>query len=155
MNCPLCGKRVVAGRGNSTIVDGVLVHKRCPNSNKNKTQEPDMKDKKELIEAIKVHLALRPKGYVVETGLNFMKVFGQIRQLKDKGYSYKEQLYALDKVVEKQGGFYGYTSVVNNIDVIIIRKREQDRIKKEIETKKSKDILFDPSRIMESGDDEW
>lgn len=153
MICPLCGKRVMAGKSNSTIVDGKLVHKKCPTTNKKPKQKDP--DKQLLIEEVYNQFALYAKGYVKDSGFNHYKLLGQIQKLYDDGFSYKEQLYALKKVVKEQNGFYGYTAVVNKIGSIIARKRVKDGIKRKAEKQKQEPVTFDLSKLLKEGDDEW
>lgn len=154
-NCPLCGKRIVASRGNCTIIDGQMVHKRCP-IDKPKISKEDSENFKKLTDKVSYYLVHCPRGYVVDTGLNFRKVIGQIRTLKDKGYSYKDQLYALDKIVEMQDGFWGYTSVVNKIDFVIGKKREKDKIIENYKNTKVQEKPLDlSSLIIDDSEEEW
>lgn len=148
--CPLCGKRVIAGKGNSTIVDGELVHKKCPR--KSKPQDPN---KKLLIDEVYTQFETNAKGYVVDRGFNYFKLMKQIDTLYELGYSYQDQLYALKKVIEGQGGFYGYTSVVNQIPRIIAQKRKRDEVLEQVHNSKHEEVKFDFNKFMESGDDEW
>lgn len=155
MICPLCGKRVVPTGKNAVIVDGHVCHRKCPNSQpvKPKQQDPD---KKLLIDEIYNQFALHAKGYIKDNGgFNHMKLLGQIEKLHDNGYSYTEQLYALNKVVESQGGFYGYTAVVNKIASIIARKRLEDEVKQKAENHKQETVSFDLGKLMKESDDEW
>lgn len=159
--CPLCGKRVVAGKGNATIVDGQLIHKNCNKNTKSNSLSPQEKqDRKELLDAISQHLEVHPKGYVAETGLNFTKVSIQIGKLKKEGYSYKDQLYALNRVVEKQGGFYGYTAVVNNIVGIIAKRDKVAQVRDKFTSKqhnivKQQPMSMDLSKLMDEESEDW
>lgn len=156
MICPLCGKRIRTDKTNMIIVDGQVVHKKCPTGKPEpKLSTEEYKEWQELLDAIARELALHAKGYVVNSGLSWEKVGRQIKALKEKGYTYKDQFFALGETVKKQDGFYGYTAVVNNIDAIMIKKKEQERIKQEIKAKKQSDIAFDLSKIMKGSDDEW
>ena len=155
MNCPLCGRRVVAGRGNSTIVDGKLCHKVCPTtkSQKPKLSKEESADRKLLLDTVAEYLVTCPRGYVKESGLNFTKVSVQVGKLKNDGYSYKDQLYALHEVVKMQNGFWGYTSVVNNIYGIMKKKHEYDKV---VEQSKVEQVVeFDLTMVMKESDDEW
>lgn len=151
--CPICGKKIVR-TGKNWIVNGdALIHKKCPKDSKPKLSKEESQDLSSLKDRISYWLQVKPKGYVVETGLNFMKVSMQIKKLKDQGYSYKEQLYTLDAIVEQQGGFYGYTAVVNNISGIIAKKREHDRILEQSKASKQTTISFDLGKLLSEGDD--
>lgn len=152
--CPICGKKVVRTGSNWVVNDGVLIHKKCPKKTIKLSAE-ESRDRKKLLDEITNMLAFKAKGYVVETGLNWMKVNMQIKQLKDKGHSYADQLYALEQVVILQNGFYGYTAVVNNIDSIMLKKHERDRVAQESLAKPKQTIEFDLSKFINEGDDDW
>lgn len=151
--CPLCGKKVVRTGKNWVVNDCVLIHKKCPKNKKPKLSKEESQELLSLKNRVSYWLETKPKGYVVDTGLNFIKVSLQISQLKEQGYSYKEQLYALDEVVKQQGGFYGYTSVVNNIHGIIAKKREHDRLLEQSKKSKQETIGFDLGKLLNEGDD--
>lgn len=143
----------MAGKGNSTIIDGKIVHKKCPTiNNKKKEQDPN---KLALIEEVYRQFSLYAKGYIKEGGFNHYKLLNQINKLHEEGFSYQEQMYALNKIVKEQNGFYGYTAVVNNIHSIISKKRMKDNIKKDSCKNNNKDVVFDLSKILKGGDDEW
>lgn len=152
--CPICGKKIVRTGKNWVLNDGVLVHKKCPKESKPKLSKEESQDLLSLKDRVSYWLQMKPKGYVVETGLNFMKVNMQIKKLKDQGYSYKDQLYALDVVVEQQGGFYGYTAVVNNIGGIMAKKHERERVLEKSKASKQTTIGFDLGKLL-SGEDDW
>lgn len=128
--CPLCGKRIIQRNGewaNACLVDGVLTHKKCPIPKK-KLPPEESKALKALRERITYQVTYHAKGYVKESGMNWMRVNRLIKELKNKGYSYDDQLIALDETVKIQGGFYGYGAVRNNIDKIIYRKRKKEEV---------------------------
>ena len=150
--CPICNKGIRRVGSNWLVKDNVLVHKKCP---KTKLTKEESQDLQKLKDKISYWLATRPKGYVVDTGLNFTKVSMQIKKLKDQGYSYKDQLYALDMVVKQQDGFYGYTAVVNNIVGIIAKKQEHDKVLQQAKTSKETKIGFDLGKLLDGSDDEW
>lgn len=155
MKCALCGRTVKPNCKNAVIIDGKVCHKVCPTKNTRKLSDKENEEYHQLLDAIHWQLRNNPKGYIVTSGMNFKKVTNQIKKLKDNGYSYKDQLYALKKTVERQNGFYGYTSVVNSIDVIIGQLRKRESVLKDIKSSHQEEIVFDASKIMESGDDEW
>ena len=151
--CPICGKKVLRTGSNWAVNDGVLIHKKCPKVTSTLSKE-ESRDRKMLLDEIANLLAFKPRGYVADTGLNWMKVNRQIKQLKDKGYSYADQLYALGQVVILQDGFWGYTAVVNNIDPIMLKKREKDKVMQQA-LKPRQAVEFDLSKYVSEGDDEW
>lgn len=150
MICPLCGKRVKPECGNAVVVGDTVIHKRCP-TNKSK---PDP-DRKILIDEVYNQFNINAKGYIADSGFNHYKLLNQIKTLYEHGYSYQEQLYALKKVVEKQNGFYGYTSVVNQISRIIAKKRKRDELLESAQHNKHQEDTFDVSKFMDGGDYEW
>lgn len=152
MKCALCGRNIVSTGSNYVIKDGTTIHKKCP-TDKVKLSTEEKQDLLSLKNRISYWLEIKPRGYVAQTGLNFMKVNVQIKKLKDDGYTYKEQLYALDKIVEKQDGFYGYTAVVNSIAGVIAKKREFDKALIKSKETKQTNINFDLSKLLTEEDD--
>lgn len=149
--CPLCGKIVKPTQKNATIIDGVICHKKCPEARK----KPVDPNKKLLIDEIYHQFETNAKGYILNTGFNHYKLLNQIKVLCERGYSYQDQLYALKKVVESQDGFYGYTSVVNQISRIIVQKRKRDELLSNIQKTKQEKVVFDANKFMEGDDNEW
>ena len=117
MKCEICGREIKITGNNWVENNGKLYHKKCP---KEKLSDEESEKYKQLMDRITYHLNVNPRGYVCETGLNFKKVAIQIKTLKDKGYSYEDQLYALEETVKAKDGFWGYSSVLNNIGWIIL-----------------------------------
>lgn len=152
MKCELCGKRIVPTGKNFVIVNDKPCHKKCPKP-KQRLSKEESEAYKKLTDNITYYLKYKPKGYVADTGLNFKKVINQIKQLKDRGYSYEDQIYVLDKVVEKQDGFYGYTSVVNNIDMIMADKRVTEQQQKRMVEIKTEEVAFDLGKLIDSEED--
>jgi cysteinyl-tRNA synthetase len=152
MLCTVCGKKVVPTGKNFVLVDGKPMHKKCPTP-KQKLSKEESDSYKKLMDGIAYYLKYKPKGYVKDTGLNFKKVINQIKQLKDRGYSYEDQLYTLDKVVEKHDGFYGYTSVVNNIDMIMASKRVTEQQKQRMVQVEQEEVTFDLGKLIYSEED--
>ena len=108
-------------------VDGVLYHKKCPKTSKSSEQEKQ--DLKELRDAINDYILRdkdkNPSPNIREKGFNWARITKNIKYLKENGYSYKDQLYALHKVVGN-GIFMGYQPVVNYIHAII-KQRDADK----------------------------
>lgn len=152
--CPICGKKIIRSGSNWVLNGDTLVHKKCPKDTKPKLTKEESQDLLSLKNRISYWLETKPKGYVAETGLNFMRVGKQIKSLKDQGYSYKDQLYALDEIVKKQGGFYGYTAVVNSISGTMAKKNERDRALEKSKASKQTAIGFDLGKLL-SGEDDW
>lgn len=152
MKCVLCGKRVNPTKSNFILLDGNKpAHKKCPSAHKSKLDP----DRKILIDEVYNQFNTNAKGYIADSGFNHYKLLNQIKTLYEYGYSYQEQLYALKKVVEKQNGFYGYTSVVNQISRIIAQKRKRDELLESAQYSKHQEDTFDVSKFMDGGDYEW
>lgn len=154
--CPICGGKILRASGNNWVVnDGVLYHKKCPKAKKKLSQQ-ESKDRKLLIDTIADYLVKCPKGYIAESGtLNFMKVSNQIKKLVEDGYNYTDQLYALHEVVKLKNGFWGYTSVVNNIETVMAKKRHMDKIRESMTRPREQDVKFDLAKMLKESDDEW
>ena len=120
--CPLCGKKVDVSKSNATILDGKVIHKKCP---KDKMSQQDSAEYKSLKDKITYHCSRNARGYIAENGMNFMRALQVVKQLHEK-YSYREIEYALDKTVVQLGGFWGINQVANRIDVIIAKKRDME-----------------------------
>lgn len=151
--CPLCGKRIIQRKGewaNASLVDGVLTHKKCPKPHKELPPD-EAKALKTLQERIEYHLFHNAKGYILESGMSWQRVNWIIKELKDKGYSYEDQLIALDETIKLQKGFYGYGAVRNNIDKIIYRKQKKEEVMKNSKEKENREVpvqfnLWEPVR---------
>jgi hypothetical protein len=131
MICPRCGKRIVSRNGeyvNAALVDGEVIHKKCP---KPKMSKEDAKAYVALRDQIAHYVCVSAKGYITQQGQSWKSVAKMIKEMKDQGYSYEDQLYALDKTVELQNGFYGYGSVRNNIERIMYLKNRKVQLKQE------------------------
>lgn len=156
--CPLCGHRIVLRNGkycNSTIVDGQLVHKKCPTERKKVLSESETHDFKRLTALIDNYLKQCPRGYIAEHGINWGKTTQLIKKLKNQGYSYSDQMYVLNKVVLQQHGFWGYGAVENNIAVMIGARDRKEKLLEEYE-EQQKNEQKKPKRFQEKEDDfEW
>lgn len=152
--CPLCGHKVVRTSKNVTIVDGFIVHKKCPKG-KGSLSDQDKADYKELMATIKKLCIERPQGVYKEgLELNMRVVACKIKELINKGYTYKDIIYAQNVIVEKQDGFWGFGAVVNNIDSIIAKRDKKEERKTTLKKHTSEQIHVDLSKMLES-EDEW
>ena len=157
MKCEICGRKINPSKNNFILIDGnKAVHRRCPREPLSKEESEKYK---QLMDRITYHLNVNPRGYVCETGLNFKKVAIQIKTLKDKGYSYEDQLYALEETVKAKEGFWGYSSVLNNIGWIISKRNEklkkQEQIKKIAKNDKAAQQIYDLSDMIKEDNDKW
>ncbi len=130
--CEKCGKKIFLDKSNWKIMDqGGYVHNKCPASKNTLLTVEEQLSYRDLMDRIKYHQINNPKGYILETGVNYKYAAQRIKGLKDDGYSYEDQLYALDKIVEIQNGFLGFGSVVNNIVRLVAeRDKQQDQLSK-------------------------
>lgn len=97
--CQLCGKYVDSTKDNYIYENGVHKHIKCP---PDKVMSPEYRN-----------LTDRIQDLAVEHGkpLTWHLIGRQIQSLKDKGYDYPDQLYALNWLVEKDGEYWGYGRV--------------------------------------------
>ena len=135
MNCPICGKRIVKRNGEyanaKTNKDGIWVHKKCPQPKK--ITDPAEKEAYRLLrENIVNYVAFHAQGFIAERGINWMNVNVMIKKLKDDGFSYEDQSFALDEVVKMQKGFWGYGAVKNNIEAIILKRDKKAEVQEKV-----------------------
>ena len=139
--CSVCGKRVSVGKNNCIQNDnGSYRHKKCP-----KTKEPtgDHSAYKKLKERIQYHFNENAKGALLQYGLNWYGITPKIKKLKEVGYSYEDQIYALDEVVKANDGFWGYGSVEKHISRIIYQRDKHEKIKEAID-RPPEEVKFTP-----------
>lgn len=153
MKCILCGRKIRSNGNNYKELPEGYVHIKCPTKPLVKEVNKPYRD---LMQRIEYHMINNARGYLAEnTKINYQKLYGQIRRLKDKGYDYREQLYALDKTVEEMNGFWGYKCVCDRADIIIGRKRNKDKIIRESVQKSTKEQPFDLSSLITNEEEEW
>jgi hypothetical protein len=122
--CAVCGRNVDTSKGNCVINEGIVTHKRCPIDTALTTEEQnDLKELKDAIQWVAVKY---------QKPLNWVLIATQIKALRDKGYSYKDQLYALKYVVEMDKTYWGYA----RIEKFIIHAMEHKKKQMEYENKK-------------------
>ena len=143
--CAKCGRRVIVSASNcDKNMDGEYVHVKCPSEKKPNKDLMDQSLYRQLMDRVKYHQINNASGYVLTSGVNYKAVANKVKALKNEGYSYEDQLYALDEVVELQNGFCGYGAVVNNIIRIIAnRDKKQEQIGKIENKDDSTEIKFD------------
>ena len=151
--CIICGKGIKRTGSNWIVTPNGIAHKKCP---KDKMSQQDSAEYKSLKDRIAYHCTKNPKGYIAENGMNFMRALQVVKQLHDRGYSYNEIEYALDKTVEQLGGFWGINQVTNRIDVIIAKKRDIEQktllYKDKVEVQETVDLTY---LFHEGWVDEW
>ena len=154
MICSVCGREIKMSCKNWKLVDGKPRHIKCP-TGKPRLSVDDSKKYRQLMDRITYHLNINPRGYIKDTGLNFKKVANQVKDLKSRGYSYDDQLYALDECVKVKNGFWGYSSVVNNISWIIDRRNQIEAKKKKAKQSVVEQKTYDLSDMIKEKEDEW
>lgn len=137
VKCAMCGNNMNIREGSKNVmfIDDKPCHKKCP---KPKMSEQDAHDYNLLREKIKFYINTKPNPKNVKMGYNWTNIAMKIKQLKDKGYSYDDMLYALNETVKLQGCFFGFGAVVNNIEPIMYRKQVYETIEEPVvaETRK-------------------
>ena len=150
--CAKCGKNIRLTSSNWVERGGKFYHLKCPKSKVLDAKESQ--DYKQLTDKIHNYLNTKPSDWLIHSGLNFKKVVNQIKLLKDKGYSYEDQIYALDHLVETKGAFFGYTHVVNNIQWIIEQKhKREEQLASVSQDKVVQNQSMDLSKLMTQEDD--
>lgn len=159
MKCAICGKNIVQRGSNWKIIEDsegnkAFVHKKCP-STKPALSKEEKESYAKLKDKITTYATTCPMGTIKERPMNFKYAMQIVGQMKNRGFSYDEISYALDKVVDLQGGFWGMGAVNNKIEIIIGQKRHRDMVAKQVKDKPKEEVTFDLSKLMSGGDDEW
>lgn len=153
--CIKCGKNVNLEKKNCReTMHGEYAHVKCPGVVEAVLDDDERKQYRALTDRIKYHHENNAAGYVLTQGVNYKNLTPKIKQLKDDGYSYEDQIYALDKTVELQNGFIGYGSVVNNIVRIIAERGKQKDIVAKTEIGKTDEVKF-KFDLGKNDDYEW
>lgn len=158
MKCILCGKRVNPNKGNFVLLDNDKpAHKKCPCKNeKHKMTKEESASYKKLLSKIKYYATEKPMGILKERPMNFAYATKIVKEMHDRGFSYDEILYSLDKVVDMQGGFWGVGAVNNRIDCIIERKRKINEFtSKQHNIVKQQPMPMDLSKLMDEESEDW
>ena len=120
VECVVCGKGLQTTAKNSVFNSGVWSHKRCPSREKKMTPE-EIKAKRDLTDRIQL-LAIKH-----DRSLNWFMITGQIKKLLEEGYSYDEQLYALNYVYDKDDSeFWGYGRVAKFVEHARAHKKKME-----------------------------
>ena len=158
MKCEICGREIKMTGNNWVENNGKLYHKKCPVYT-NKLNEDDKKSYNLLKEKISYYAATCPRGYISEKPMNFKYAMSIVSKMKDRGFSYDDIIYALDKVVELQEGFWGMGAVDNRIEVIISKRndklKKQEQIKKIANNDKAAQQIYDLSDMIKEDNDKW
>lgn len=156
--CPKCKRKMVIGKKtkNYILIDSHYEHKKCPNP-PTERELNEKEDLKALRDRISYHISVNPCE--PERSFSFTYITKMIKELKDDGYSYKDQLYALDETVKMYNNkFWGYGAVKNNIYGIIAKREKVEKVRKEFEEqqkqKENKQEREISSRIIDD-DMEW
>lgn len=155
MICPLCGRKVEPNKGNATIINSYVCHKKCP-TDSNKLSEYE-KEKYDLLKKkISYYASTCPRGHISEKPMNFKYAMIIVSKMKERGFTYDDIIYALDKVVELQNGFWGMGAVDNRIEVVIDKRNKlQEKQKRAEQTNESKEKVYDLSDMIKDKEDEW
>lgn len=142
--CVLCGGNVNILKGNSALLDGQVVHKKCP-SKKPKLSEEEKEKLNELKECIE-WMAVKH-----EKPTNWALISKQIKDMKEEGYNYEDQLEALKYTYKVDGDvFWGYGRTRKFIaHALYHKKREQDYKEKRTELKKYKPQNLQSNSFMD------
>lgn len=127
--CALCGKKVDTTKDNFVYANGIPQHKKCPSvSTTTEAEKNDLKALKKAIEWVCVKY---------DKPTNWSLISTQIKELKDLGYSYSDQLYGLKYLVDVDGEFYGY----GRLKKFIAHAMEHKKKEEEYEAKKKEEAL--------------
>lgn len=103
VKCEVCGKGMNTAKGNSVFNNGVWTHKKCPvKTTLNDIEKCHWNNLRDRINELCVQYD-RPANWTLITA--------QIKRYKEMGYTYQDQLYTLNYIVEKDGTFWGYGRV--------------------------------------------
>ena len=132
VKCEACGKKINTNINNNyNALDGVFTHKKCPPSNNDKLSPEDVKAKRELTDEIQRFQMEQSNGIDLTTS-QWGTVSRKIKELKDDGYSYQDQLFAFKWYFDKAKGnvFKGYGIIGFIIAVALVEKHKQEEISK-------------------------
>ena len=155
MKCVICGKTVKPSGSNFMLKDDKPMHKRCPKP-RVKLSEQESEQLEDLKQAILRYANNKPKGYMVGRTLNWARTMVIVNVMHEKGYSYLEIKYALDKVVDEMDGFWGIGAVNNRIDAIIAKKRDIEEKSEMYKENKNVEDSVDLKNLISVGwGEEW
>lgn len=152
VECPLCHRMMIVRENSKNVmfVDGVACHKKCP---KPPVPEEEKIARRELIDRITFHIVHNNRNEkAMVMGFNWQNINMKVNELHKAGYSYGDIQYALDEVVNMQNGFWGFGAVVNNIAVIMQRKKAVEEAKAKITNKPVEDVfVYKPKKKYTGG----
>lgn len=132
VECTICGKGVKTTASNYIYANGIHQHKKC--TKKPTLSDEEISDYRDL--RLAIEWAFNKKRFDNKYGLNWTLVTNQIKHMREMGYSYKDQLYALKYLVELDGGYWGYGRVEKFItSAMEVKNREELFRKKNEEVK--------------------
>lgn len=153
--CIKCGKNVNLEKKNCReTMHGEYAHVKCPGDNKPVLNDNDKEQYRKLTDRIDYHMKNNSNEFLKKNGTNWRIMTSKIAKLKDDGYSYEDQIYALDETVKRQGGFGGYGHVVNTIVMIIGERDKYNKITSEIKIEKADEVKF-KFDLGKNDDYEW
>lgn len=124
VECAICGSLVNTTANNYVFANGLHQHVKCP-AKKNVLDEEEKKLYRELTDCIKWAYVEHKLGD--KTGLNWSLITSQIKKLKEAGYSYEDQIYALKWLVDRDGGYWGYGRLEKFIEEAIAFKKKEEK----------------------------
>jgi len=154
VKCEICGRRILTESNNWTEKNGKYYHKKCP-AKKDVLSDDEKLEYRALTDRIKYHFDNNASEFIIDKGVNYKYLTPKIKKLKEEGYSYNDQIYALDKIVEIQGGFSGFGSVVNNISRLISERDRAEKLLKEVEINKNDGEIRFNFDLGKENDYEW
>lgn len=128
VKCEVCGQGARTTAKNYVFINGIHQHKKCPAKADNKLTSEEIKDKKDLTDAI--DWTIRKQGKAKLSPAQWSMVTSQIKKLKEQGYTYQDQLYAFKWYFDESKGneYKGYGIVSYIIEEALQEKNEKAEI---------------------------
>ncbi|MGE6227594.1 hypothetical protein [Paenibacillus chitinolyticus] len=160
VKCGLCAGNVKTTAKNYVFANEIHQHKKCPKAPV--LTEQEIKDRKELTDAIQWASINKNLNEVGKDGVNWALVSKQIKSLQEQGYSFTDQIYGFKWLVERDGGFWGYGRLEKFIAKALEQKRREDEFfAKKASLEQSKDeksmelkVVSKPTFMDGIGDDD-
>jgi hypothetical protein len=126
VECALCGRKVNTTKDNYVFANGIHQHKHCP-ATSTILSDGEKRDYKSLTDAIQW---INMKDNLP---LNWSLIASQIKRMKEIGYSYSEQLYAL-KYCVSMSKYWGYGGVEKYMPHAMAQKKKEEDYEKAKQT---------------------
>ena len=146
VKCEACGKKInTTINNNYNALDGVFTHKKCPANSGVKLSVEDMKTKRELTDAIQ-WINRKQNGSDLTTP-QWGLINRKIKELKEDGYSYEDQLYAFKWYFDKsENVFKGYGIIGFIIANVMKEKHKQEEISKVVNDEQAMRLSMERKR---------